>query len=98
MNGPFVLWACAHSTLLLCLLSAVDAYSTHPPTSRICSVLSSNMMGCFLLANVLTGALNLSIRTLDWSDTAATVLLTVYMSIVTGGSLLLDSAGFKLKL
>lgn len=98
MNAPFILWSAAHSTVLLLLLTLVDLVSTSPAVPRIYSIVSSNMMSTFLIANLLTGAVNLSCNTLLWHDNAAAVLLTIYIITVVGAATLFDATGIRVRL
>ncbi|KAJ1539365.1 Glucosaminyl phosphatidylinositol (GlcN-PI) nositol acylation protein, partial [Cladochytrium tenue] len=46
--------------------------------------ISQNQLATFLVANLLTGAVNLTLDTLSASDTAATAVLLLYLAVVTG--------------
>eukprot|EP00611_Tribonema_gayanum_P007101 TRINITY_DN1646_c0_g1_i1.p1 TRINITY_DN1646_c0_g1~~TRINITY_DN1646_c0_g1_i1.p1 ORF type:complete len:343 (-),score=75.91 TRINITY_DN1646_c0_g1_i1:959-1987(-) len=97
MNAPFVLLACAHSTLLLGTLSLVEACASGPMSSRLSDVLSRNMLGSFLVANLLTGAVNLSTDTLAWSDGAAAALLVCYLGAVVAVAVAMDGLQWRIK-
>ncbi|KAG5189766.1 hypothetical protein JKP88DRAFT_301252 [Tribonema minus] len=97
MNAPFVLLACAHSTLLCGTLSLVEACASGPLASRLSDVLSRNMLGTFLVANLLTGAVNLSTDTLAWGDGAAAVLLVCYLGAVVAVAVAMDRLQWRIK-
>ena len=74
--------------------------SEAPPrtTSPILSAFNSNGLAIFLIANLLTGVVNLSINTLDASNAKAIVMLLAYAGTVTAVALGLDHYGIRLKL
>eukprot|EP01134_Creolimax_fragrantissima_P000418 CFRG0418T1 len=100
INLPYVLWALASSMTVLTLLLTVDLYVVqHPITpSKILSSINRNMLPIFLLANVLTGIINKSIRTLCVPDDLATVILVAYMCTVLLAAGLLHKCNITLKL
>jgi phosphatidylinositol glycan class W len=51
-----------------------------------------------LIANLLTGVVNLSIPTLDVNVPQAMAILVVYMAILTGIALGMEKANLKLRL
>jgi phosphatidylinositol glycan class W len=97
-NALYVVWCCAHSTLLLALLAAVDIISgtTTCPPSLILDAMNRNMLLGFLIANVLTGLINMSIQTLFVDDSIAYVILVVYIIIVVKLVMVLGERGFRL--
>jgi hypothetical protein len=98
MNAPFVLLSTGLVCSLLTLVSAVDACAAAPLLSPLADGLSRNMLATFLVANVLTGAVNLSTNTLAWGDGPAAALLVVYMLAVAAAALALQAGGFRLRL
>ncbi|KAL2220868.1 GWT1-domain-containing protein [Thermoascus aurantiacus ATCC 26904] len=113
-NMPYVLWVAAFNNaqiLLFCLLETVFFPSVHRApdreseaersafaTSRIMAAFNKNGLAIFLLANLLTGAVNLSMHTIDASRMQAMAVLVGYAAVVTGVALGLDVANVKLKL
>ena len=85
-----MLWVIAHNSALLLATFAADAVL---PGSlpRLLAALSGRhaMLLCFLVANVATGAVNLSCDTLAVADGAARALLAAYMLAVCGVTMLL---------
>ncbi|KAL9327345.1 hypothetical protein ACSQ67_007990 [Phaseolus vulgaris] len=66
-------------------------------TSILEEAFSRNLLATFLLANILTGLVNLSVDTLSASSITALIILLVYayiLSVVIG---ILDYFGIKLK-
>ncbi|KAF8187713.1 GPI-anchored wall transfer protein 1 [Pholiota molesta] len=66
------------------------AENGNPP--RLLSVLNKHGLGVFLLANVLTGVVNLSMKTMYVGDLWALVVLCVYSLVVCGGPWLVERA------
>ncbi|OJJ87627.1 putative GPI anchor biosynthesis protein Gwt1 [Aspergillus glaucus CBS 516.65] len=110
-NMPYVLWVCAFNNaqlFLFCLIETVffpvprtpskegEAERTSFATSQIMTAFNKNGLAIFLLANLLTGAVNLSIPTLDVSTVQAMVVLVGYAAVLTGIAVGLDKANIKL--
>ncbi|KIY02213.1 uncharacterized protein Z520_02351 [Fonsecaea multimorphosa CBS 102226] len=85
------------------------SYSTEPEahphskpasmaTSRILGVYNNNGLVVFLVANLLTGLVNLSLNTLDMPPLQAMGLLVGYAVLVTATALGLSKSGVKIKL
>ena len=106
-NASFILWALAHNTsLLTCIHVVVDKTgnnnnNNNNSDSRLDSeyytlpwILSSvNDFGLavFLSSNVLTGLVNLTFDTLHSSNIKAMLILSVYLALVCGFALFLDT-------
>eukprot|EP00752_Nemacystus_decipiens_P016520 g14766.t2 len=84
VNLTYVLWVCAHSMLMLGLLMVVDSLSLTRPISQILAAINSNMFPVFMVANLATGAINISMRTLDADTPTAIALLATYVTFVAG--------------
>jgi phosphatidylinositol glycan class W len=113
-NLPYVLWVVAFNTLQLfafCLVDTVffpafynaadtktekEAYNR--ATSRVMRAYNRNGLAVFLLANLLTGAVNLTFRTLDATPVTTIAILVGYMGAVTGVALALDAYNISIKL
>ncbi|KAI8375141.1 GWT1-domain-containing protein [Blakeslea trispora] len=82
-NLPYVLWVVAFNVSLLTSIVFVESKTSvkgrGPP---MLDALNINGLFTFLLANVLTGTVNLSMRTLYASDLTATIINVIYMFIV----------------
>lgn len=66
--------------------------------SKIMTAFNKNGLVIFLIANLLTGLVNLSINTLDMGNTSAMGVLLVYAAIVTGVAVGLDYAKLHIKI
>ena len=113
-NMPYVLWVAAFNNtqvLLFCLLETVFFPSVHRATdksseeqwntfatSRIMRAFNKNGLAVFLLANLLTGAVNLGMNTLDTGTGMAMAVLIGYAGVLSAAALLLDHWNVKLKL
>ncbi|GES59565.1 GPI-anchored wall transfer protein 1 [Aspergillus terreus] len=113
-NMPYVLWVSAFNNaqlFLFCLLETLFFPSVHRApskdgetdrvsfaTSRIMTAFNKNGLAIFLVANLLTGAVNLSIPTLDVGAAQATGILIGYAAVLSGVALGLDKANIKLVL
>ncbi|RAL05257.1 putative GPI anchor biosynthesis protein Gwt1 [Aspergillus ibericus CBS 121593] len=113
-NMPYVLWVSAFNNaqlFLFCLLETVFFPSVHRAsgkdgeaervsfaTSRVLKAFNKGGLAIFLVANLLTGAVNLSVPTLDVSTAQAMAILIGYAALLTGIALGLDRANIKLAL
>jgi phosphatidylinositol glycan class W len=100
-NLPFALWALAHN---MTILSLIDYIITHncrinnnkpPQIPCILNAVNRHGLAVFLLSNILTGLVNLTIDTLHASELKALAVLFVYLALVCGCSLLLDHSSTK---
>ena len=111
-NTPYVLWVVAFNNmqiLLFCAIETICFPSAYLPSqekkdgmdgtsSRIMQAFNSNGLVIFLVANLLTGLVNLSFDTMGTGDLAAMGLLGLYAVLVTGFALVLQSFGIRIKL
>jgi glucosaminylphosphatidylinositol acyltransferase len=110
-NLPYVLWVVAFNNsqiLLFCAIETVcfqSAYLTQnkkdaaeETSSRIMQAFNSNGLVVFLVANLLTGLVNLTINTLEMGGLAAMGVLGLYAVLLTGFALGLQRFGIRVKL
>lgn len=109
-NLPYVIWVNAFNNaqiLLFCLIETAyfpeayrsqDSEITTRYSSRIMQAFNRNGLAVFLVANLMTGLVNLTLKTLDMASLEAMAVLTVYAAVVTGVALFLDKTGLKIKL
>jgi glucosaminylphosphatidylinositol acyltransferase len=112
-NLPYVLWVVAFNhaqILLLCLIETVclpqafihdsqkgdEAFGD--TSSRVMQAFNKNGLAIFLVANLLTGLVNLTVDTLDMKNVGSMVILIGYAGVVTGLAVGLDALGWKIKL
>lgn len=112
-NMPYVLWTVAfnHCQILIhCLIETIFFPSVHRATdattekersefatSRIMRAFNRNGLLIFLVANLLTGAVNLGMNTLDANKYVAMSVLFGYACVITGLALALDHWNIKLR-
>ncbi|KAL2155203.1 hypothetical protein VTH82DRAFT_3879 [Thermothelomyces myriococcoides] len=112
-NLPYILWVTAfNSTLVLafCLVDVLlfpsfykaqdvkserEAYET--ATSRVLRAYNRNGLAIFLLANLLTGLVNMTVPTLDVGRLGTMGILLGYMAILTGVAVGLDMRDITIK-
>lgn len=113
-NMPYVLWVSAFNSaqlLMFCLIETVLFPTVHRTTDKageaerasfatspILHAFNRGGLAIFLVANLLTGAVNLSVPTLDVNAPVAMVILVAYAAILTGLALALDKFNIKLRL
>ncbi|CAM1504492.1 Fc.00g020830.m01.CDS01 [Cosmosporella sp. VM-42] len=113
-NLPYVLWVVAFNLvqmLALCMVDTVffpafynarDAKSEkeayEAATSRVIRAYNRNGLALFLLANLLTGLVNMTFRTLEATPVVAMGILVAYMATVTGAGIALDSYNISIRL
>ncbi|KAG7952516.1 hypothetical protein I3843_12G064100 [Carya illinoinensis] len=81
-NLPYVTMVLALNLQVLSVLTLSD-YIPGSKTSILEQAFNRNLLGSFLLANVLTGLVNLSVDTLSASSVAALFILVLYASVLT---------------
>ncbi|KAJ2903095.1 GPI-anchored wall transfer protein 1 [Zalerion maritima] len=113
-NLPYVLWVAAFNTAQLfvfCLIDSIyfpatynasdkrtqkEAYES--ATSWVLRAYNRNGLALFLIANLLTGLVNLTVRTLEADRLAAIGILGAYAGTVTAVALALDAYNISIKL
>ena len=86
-NATFCIWTLAHNITLLSLL---DIASVKNEVSPIFNAVNRNGFIVFVVANLLTGLVNLSMNTLAASDPVALFVVFLYLCSVGTFSLILD--------
>lgn len=100
-NAPYVEWVVAFNVgQILCfyLIESVSFQAQKPITSQIFRAFNRNGLAIFLLANLLTGAINLSLDTLHMSVLSSMAVLFGYAACLTVVALVLDAYDLSLKL
>ena len=112
-NLPYVLWVAAFNTSQLALFCAIEfltfptLYNSggttterlrcKEATSPLLHALNRNGLAIFLLANLLTGLVNLTLPTLSMSNLQAMGVLTTYTTALSAVALLLDRFNMSIK-
>lgn len=113
-NLPYILWVAASNAVLLLAFYLVDAllfpsfYSAQDAktekelydtaTSKVLRAYNRNGLAVFLLANLLTGLVNMTVPTLDVGPGATVGILVGYMGLVTAVAVGLDLYNVTIKL
>ncbi|KAH6692644.1 GWT1-domain-containing protein [Plectosphaerella plurivora] len=112
-NLPYVLWVAAFNTgqiFFYCLVDSVffpafynatdaraekEAYNT--ATSTVLRAYNRNGLAVFLLANLLTGLVNMTVPTLDVGPAQTMAILIAYSATLTGVAVALDAYDISIK-
>lgn len=113
-NPPYVLWIAAFNYLQLFVSAAIEtvlfpgAHAAKTPeeerkeaqraTSAVLDAFNGGGLAIFLLANLGTGLVNLTVNTLERTTLEAVAILVTYMALLTVAALGLQRNGLKLKL
>ena len=109
-NLPYVLWILAFNNAQLLLFAFIEALgpqftfskstvtSAAESASPIMRAFNKNGLALFLVANLGTGLVNLTMKTLDMKDARAMAVLIGYSGFLTVIAVLMDHTGIKLKL
>ncbi|KAK1777959.1 GPI-anchored wall transfer protein 1 [Copromyces sp. CBS 386.78] len=113
-NLPYMLWVAASNAVLLFAFYLVDAlifpsfYSAQDAktekelydtaTSKVLRAYNRNGLAIFLLANLLTGLVNMTVPTLDVGRVVTVGILVGYMGVVTAVAVGLDVYNVTIKL
>ncbi|KAI8816064.1 GWT1-domain-containing protein [Fimicolochytrium jonesii] len=97
VNLPYVTWIVALTTSqLMGVLLADLVFGTHH-TPNTLKAINRNPFTFFLVGNLLTGAINLSLDTLSYGPTAARAIVSAYVMVVTGIIIVLDRLRITIK-
>lgn len=112
-NLPYFLWVTAFNCGQLALFCAIETLffpgiyaaksqeeesrRAKEATSRVLNAFNRNGLALFLLANLLTGLVNLTIPTLRTTQMQSMAVLVAYMSILSGVALGLDAYNISIK-
>ncbi|PFH57805.1 hypothetical protein XA68_14549 [Ophiocordyceps unilateralis] len=113
-NLPYVAWVAAFNSLQLLAFCCIDAvffpafYSAvgvkaekeayRAATSRVLRAYNRNGLAIFLVANLLTGLVNMTVRTLDAGPAMTMGVLLAYTATVTALAVGLDAYDISIKL
>ena len=86
-NATFCVWTLAHNTTLLSLLCIASVKNEVPP---IFNAVNRHGLPVFVVANLLTGLVNLSMNTLEAGDPVALLVVFLYLCAIGGFSLIVD--------
>lgn len=113
-NLAYVCWVCSFNTaqlLLFCLIETLlfpnlynaktkegERQRIQEATSRVMKAYNRNGLAIFLVANLLTGLINMTMPTIFMADIPAMTVLVGYMGVLTTVALALDHYDISIKL
>ncbi|MCJ1398334.1 Glucosaminyl phosphatidylinositol (GlcN-PI) nositol acylation protein [Xylographa trunciseda] len=113
-NLPYVLWVCAFNCaqiLAFCLIETLVFPNVHKAkdgatekresdlaTSDVLKSYNRNGLAIFLLANLMTGLINLTVRTIEVDTGTAMAILVGYAAVVTTVAFALNAKGISIKI
>ncbi|KAJ4164888.1 hypothetical protein LMH87_006542 [Akanthomyces muscarius] len=113
-NLPYVLWVAAFNSVFVlgyCIVdtmffpafyNATDKKSEKEAyefaTSKLMRAFNRNGLGLFLVANLLTGLVNMTVPTLDVSPVVAMVIMLAYTGVLSIMAIVLDNYNISIKL
>lgn len=113
-NLPYMLWVVAFNSVLVLAFAVVDTFlfpafykatdsktekeAYEIATSRVLRAYNRNGLPVFLVANLLTGLVNLTVPTLDVGAGTTMAILLAYMVALTGFAVVLDMYDVTIKL
>eukprot|EP00644_Phytophthora_capsici_P007212 jgi/Phyca11/7796/fgenesh1_pm.PHYCAscaffold_22_\ len=98
LNLPYLLWVLAESLTLLALYSGIQTVCMLPRVPLLYQGINHNQLFVFIVANLMTGAVNLSMHTINTSPDIASAVLLMYMLVVCVLASLLQHAHIRIKL
>lgn len=109
-NLPYVLWVIAFNNVQILLCGIIeslgpefsyrkdDTSKLNNASSSVMKAFNQNGLPIFLMANLLTGLVNLTVNTLDMGNLGAMCILIAYAAAVTGFAMGLSYSSVKIKL
>ncbi|KAL4159591.1 hypothetical protein PRNP1_000168 [Phytophthora ramorum] len=98
LNLSYLLWVMAESITLLALYCGIQTLSMLPRVPLLFQGINHNQLFVFIVANLMTGAVNLSMHTINTEPAIACAVLLAYMLVVCVLASVLQHAGVRIKL
>ena len=89
-NLSFVTWTSAHNGTMLTLIQYLTPEDGNTKVLQLLQNVNQNGFLLFIIANLLTGIINISINTLHTPDTIAILILILYLATISVASHLLS--------
>lgn len=96
-NLPYVLWVVSFNAVFLLGYNLIDEWVPSKVGLKVFEAINRNGLFVFLLGNLLTGLVNMSMNTLDASAMTSFVVLVVYTAVFVGVAVELDRRGIYIK-
>ena len=90
MNLSYTLWVLAVQSLMLLLLGLIDLFATRARGSIIMAAVNRNQLAFFLAANLSTGAVNLSMRTIYAPRLVGFGVVAAYITVLCSAAVFVD--------
>jgi phosphatidylinositol glycan class W len=97
-NFPFVLFSLMCGLICLIGLLLIEFYIKDHKVSVLLRAVNRNQLILFLIANLMTGGVNLILNTLETSDYAAVGILSLYMFLYGLAATALDFFNITIKI
>lgn len=97
-NLPYVLWVVSYNAVFLLCYDLVDKIIPGDQNSPVLDSINNNGLFIFLLGNLLTGLVNMSMNTLEADNTVSTLVLIGYSLIWTVAALWLNKKKIYIKI
>lgn len=97
-NFPFILFSLMCGLLSIIGLYLMEFYVRDQKVSVLLRAINKNQLALFLIANFMTGFVNLVLNTLETSDYAAVGILSIYMFLYGLIAAALDFFNLNIKL
>jgi len=99
VNSTYILSTLSQNMMTLCLLLLVNLIVRQParPWDGLIQAINRNQLFIFLLANLLVGLVNFSMKTLYTADLYAITVILLYMTLVCGVAAILHSHDITVK-
>ena len=81
-NAAYVLWMLVLNAQSLALLASATTALPTQPLPGLLQAINDAMLPTFLIANVLTGLINMSIDTMNVGNWGARIIVSIYMAVV----------------
>ena len=91
-NAIFVIWTLAHNVTILLMIWAAFFFTSGSSVSPIFDAVNRRGLIVFILANLMTGLVNITINTLEVADGQALGVIFVYLFAVGSVALAVDGA------
>ncbi|CAH0488366.1 unnamed protein product [Peronospora farinosa] len=98
LNLSYLLWVMAESVFLLAIYCVIQTVCMLPRVPLLFQGINQNQLFIFIVANLMTGAVNLSMHTINASPVIASTVLLFYMLAICVLASVLQQAHIRIKL
>ncbi|KAI9905667.1 hypothetical protein PsorP6_013768 [Peronosclerospora sorghi] len=98
LNLSYLLWVMAESVFLLAIYSLIQTVCMLPRVPLLFKGINHSQLFIFIVANLITGVVNLSMHTINTNSVNASVVLLLYMLAICVLASLLQQTNVRVKL